>query len=40
VHPGFEKGARSFGSQDKQECLCHLRRIAIRIHDDKDVGEG
>ena len=29
-----------FETQGKQECLCHLRRFAIRIRDEKDGGEG
>ena len=36
----LRKAHRPFGPQGKQECLCHLRRIAIRIHDEKDGGEG
>jgi hypothetical protein len=31
---------REFRKAHRQECLCHLRRFAIRIHDEKDVGEG
>ena len=40
AHRPFGSQDRPFVSQDKQECLCHLTRIAIRICDEKGGGEG